>query len=73
MFGGLNFVLADYYDFVLRLEYVFVRCLASTKLAVLENSLVLRVLNELCGNMDMKVLLIDMMGGDDDVEDDFMV
>jgi len=72
MFGGLNFVSATYYDFVLKLEYVFVRCLTSTKLAVLGSSLVQRVYNDICVNIYVRQSLVNVMRVDDELEDEIM-
>ena len=70
MFGGLKFVSAAYFDFVLRLEYVFVRYLTSTKLAVLGSSLVQRVFADLATSIDLEESLYNMMSGSDDVVED---
>ena len=54
MFGGLNFVSIMYYDFILKLEYVFVKCLTSEKLAVLGNSLIQRISHNLCESIEVR-------------------
>ena len=47
MFGGLKFVSKHYFHFVLRLEYVFFRCLTSVNLAILGKLVIQRVYDSL--------------------------
>jgi len=76
IFGGLKFISAVYFDFILKLEYVFVRCLTSTKLAVLGNSLVQRLYRDLCGNIDHRRCVLNIMSDvivKDDALDDLVL
>lgn len=66
MFGGLNFVFALYYDFILKLEYVFVKCLISEKLAVLGNNLIQRISTNLCESIEVRQCVQHVISGDND-------
>ena len=74
MFGGLNCVSAGYYDFILKLEYVFVKCLTSEKLAVLGNSIIQRISHILCGSVEVRQCVQQVMDStiDNDVMDDLV-
>ena len=69
MFGGLNFVSLAYYDFVLRLEYVFVKSLTSVKLAVLGDNLIDKVCNYLGESGEIRYCVQDILSYDADVTD----
>lgn len=72
MFVGLRFNTAAYFNFFLKLEYVLLRCLTSTKLAGLGNILVQRVFTDVYGNINVRILFNDINGGDDNVDDEIM-
>ena len=57
MFGGLSFVSKLYYEFILRIEYIFVKSLTSVKLAVLGNTLVQRVFQSLCESIPLRMCI----------------
>ena len=69
MFGGLNFVSASYFEFVLRMEYVFMKCLTSAKLAVLGNGLIQQVYQYLCECADVRLQLQMIILADNTDED----
>ena len=72
MFGGLSFVSASYYEFILRIEYVFVKCLTSTKLAVLGNTLVQRVYQNLCESTSLRMCIEGILDSDDGIDKEVM-
>ena len=72
MFGGLIFVSASYYEFILRIECVFVKCLTSTKLAVLGNTLVQRVYQNLCESTSLRMRIEGILDSDDGIDEEVM-
>lgn len=54
IFDGFSFVSASYFEFILKLKYVFVKCLTSVKLAVSGNSLIQRMYHSLCESIDVR-------------------
>ena len=72
MFGGLSFVSRMYYEFILRIEYVFVKSMTSAKLAVLGNTLVQRVYQSLCESIPLRKYIERILDSDDAVDEEVM-
>ena len=72
MFGGLSFVSACYYEFILWIEHFFVKYLTSIKLVVLGNTLVQRVYQNLCKSTSLRMCIEGILYSDDAIDEEVM-